>query len=136
MVLTLEDFCAALYTARVPGDTFGRVMEGQLAFVASADSGGEEERFLVECRGVTALTVSGEPLSIESTVPLELSVIELSGSAGAWHLYFDLWGTRDIEFDCEELLLNGGRVIGSGRHLQDWLPERKPKVPPFRSGAA
>jgi hypothetical protein len=62
---------------------------------------------------------------------LELSDVELEREADGWRFWCDPWYQRTIEFRCAAVRLNGVTVSGTGRWLQDGLPDVKPDIPPY-----
>ena len=67
---------------------------------------------------------------------LELSDVELEREADGWRFWCDPWYSRSIEFRCAAIRLNGIPVSGTGKWLQDELPDVNPDIPPYSGEVA
>jgi hypothetical protein len=136
--ISIEDFCIALYCAYTRFDAVAPDAAGNVSFTARTLDAGQDDFFRVECSGVRDFQVRSQT-RIQAWQPqdkLELSVVELEGAPGSWRVWFNPFYSHEIEFRCRRILVNGAEVVGRGRHLQDELPTRSPKVPPYPPGAA
>jgi len=136
--ISIEDFCIALYCAEARFDNLAPNAAGMIAFTARTLDGGQEEFYRVECHGVKEYSVESEANEARWSPEdrLELSAVELDGAPGSWRVWFNPFYVHRIEFRCRQLQVNGAEVVGRGHHLQDELPSRAAKVPPYPPGAA
>ena len=136
--ISIEDFCIALYCAYTRFDSLAPSEAGRITFTAQALDTDREEYFRVDCAGVRDFEFHSEVKDPRwgPEDRLELSVVELEGAPGAWRVWFNPFYLHEIQFRCRQLRVNGAEVVGRGRHLQDGLPTRAAKVPPYSPGAA
>jgi hypothetical protein len=136
--ISIEDFCIALYCAYTRFDSLAPDAAGRITFTARTLDSDHEEYYRVECVSVRDFAYRSE-VRDDNWGPedrLELSVVELEGAPGSWRVWFNPFYLHEIEFRCRQLRLNGAEVVGGGKHLQDELPSRAAKVPPYSPGAA
>jgi hypothetical protein len=136
--ISIEDFCVALYCAHARLDALTPDAEGTIRFTARTLDGDHEEYWRVQCMQVQDFGTRSDAgaTSWELEDRLELSAVELEGAPGNWRVWFNPFYLHEIEIRCRRLYLNGAEVVGRGRHLQDELPTRQAKVPPYSPGAA
>jgi hypothetical protein len=117
-------FCEALYCAYAPVDAFASAASGRIAFTAHVTDRGRETAYRVEFTGVRAFTRKPDPTpESDEGDRLELSVLELEREAHNWRIWFNPWYLEEIEFRCDGISLDGAPVTGTGRWLQDSLPD-------------
>jgi hypothetical protein len=135
-VVSITDFCSALYCAFVNGQEFTPTATGQIRFTARVLDNGAEEYYRVECAGVRNFVRKSElPGPTRPEDRTELSVVELEGEPNNWRVWFNPWYLEEIEFRCDTLRINGAEVRGKGHRLQDALPIGRPLIPPYQSRA-
>jgi len=136
--ISIEDFCIALYCAYTRFDALAPDVAGTITFTARVLDTDREDYYRVQCTGVRDYSVRSDSQHSRWAPEdrLELSVVELEGAPGSWRVSFNPFYTHEIEFRCRQLRVNGAEVVGRGKHLQDELPGRAPKVPPYSPGAA
>jgi len=136
--ISIEDFCIALYCAYTRFDSMAPDPLGRIAFTTRTLDTDREEYCRVECAGVRDFAVRSESgdAAWGPEDRLELSVVEVEGAPGSWRVWFNPFYQHEIEFRCRQLRLNGADVVGRGKHIQDELPSRAAKVPPYSPGAA
>jgi hypothetical protein len=105
-----------------------------MAFVARRPAEQADECYRVEFDGVRELVTRSRTAPPSGDDIVELSILELDGEPGRWRVRFHPWYLHEIEFQCRRIRVNAVEVTGRGRHLQDWYPARRPRMPPFRAG--
>ena len=135
--VSIEDFCAAIYCGFTDVDAFKPRADGEIAFTAEVTNARRKAFYRVEFGGVSDYRfASGSKHELHSPEDrLELTVVEIDGHPGAWRAWFNPWSLYEYEFCAEWIRINGAEVVGTGRHLQDWLPPHRPAVPPYSAGA-
>lgn len=132
-------FCEALYCSCAAWEAFSDAPSGRIEFTAFTTDCGVHAFYRVQFVGVRDFRWrrEGEPARA-STPPrdvpddrLELSDIDLERDGDGWRFWCDPWYVHEVEFRCAAIYLNGAEVTGTGRWLQDGLPERPPVVPVF-----
>ena len=138
--ISARDFCAAVYCAIAGHDAFPATAQPRIAFTAQTTVNGTNSVYWIEFTGVSSLRWSPPLEPGDAPYPpgdrVELSVIEIEGGPGSWRVWLNPWYTKEIEFQCAAIRLNGADVTGHGRFFQDDLPESRPAVPPYVTGAA
>jgi hypothetical protein len=136
--ISIEDFCIALYCAYARFSSVAPDAAGRIAFTARTLDSDREEYYRVECAGVRDFAFRSEVKDATwgPQDALELSVVALEGAPGSWRVWLNPFYLHEIEFSCRQIHLNGAEVVGRGKHLQDELPTRAAKVPPYLPGAA
>ena len=135
--ISIANFCAALYCAETRWEAFATAPTGRIVFTARTLDTGQENYYRVEFDNVRDYSCQNETSrGWEPGDRLELSIVELEGEPGAWRVWFNPWYLHEIQFWCTRIRVNGAEVVGRGKHVQDWLPDRVPDVPPYTPGAA
>ena len=138
--VSIQDFCAALYCAHASYDALPVETQDRIGFTVRTIHAGEPALLHVEFDGVSQLKWKPEqPPSQRPFAPgdhVELSVIEVEREPRGWRVWLNPWYTREVEFHCSSMRLNGAEVVGQGSWLQDELPQSPPLVPPEAPGAA
>ena len=123
--LSIRDFCEAVYCGMTAVDAFVPRADGSIAFTASITERGQTTARDVQFLRVEGLTRRGDRPEYESGDQLELSAVEVERETQGWRVWVNPWYMEEIEFRCQEIILDGQAVIGAGRWLQDDLPERR-----------
>ena len=119
--ITPQEFCQTLYCATAAVDAF-TIVDGNIAFVATAVNGGKKRDHHVVCEAVQRVERSDADKTRGPSERLELSVIEAAREASGWRLWVNPWYIEEVEIHCARLILDGHPVAGEGRWLQDELP--------------
>lgn len=134
--ISIEEFCQAIACAFIRAGDLKPDADGRIAFIARRPTDRNEDRFRVELDGVRDLVTRSRTSPPSGDDIVELSILELDGEPGRWRVRFNPWYLHEIEFHCRRIRVNDAEVAGRGRHVQDWFPARRPKMPPFEAGAA
>jgi hypothetical protein len=132
--VSIEEFCQALACAFIRAGDLRPGPDDRIAFVARRPAEQADECFRVEFDGVRDLVTRSRTSPPSGDDIVELSILELDGEPDRWRVRFHPWYLHEIEFRCRRIRVNAAEVTGRGRHLQDWYPQRRPKMPPFRAG--
>jgi len=120
--IAIRTFCEALYCAYAPENAFTVGQDGRIAFSAQVTEDGQTTQHHVTFLKVRGLTRCPEKTVSEPWDRLELSVIEVERESSGWRVWFNPWYLAEIEFHCDQVLLDGAELTGDGRWLQDELP--------------
>jgi hypothetical protein len=121
--MSIREFCETVYCAYAAHDALTLGPDARIAFNASVTNGARTIPYRLAFDDVRSFTRQPErPSDPEDRI--ELTVIEVEREGGAWRVWLDLWGVQAVEFRCSRITLDGREVVGEGRWLQDWLPER------------
>ena len=133
--ISIEEFCQALACAYIRAGDLTPDASGRMVFIARRPAEQDEECLRAEFDGVRDLVTRSRTSPPSGDDVVELSILELDGEPGRWRVRFNPWHLHEIEFQCRRIRVNAVDVSGHGRHLQDWFPARRPKMPPFEAGA-
>jgi hypothetical protein len=137
--LSIQEFCQALYCTLARWEAFVPDDAQRIAFTALDTARGERLLYRVEFIDIRDFrwqedNESPRAAAMPRQFPdqrLELSEVELEREAEGWRFWCNPWYCRTIEFRCAAIRLNGVAVSGSGKWLQDSLPDVNPDIPPY-----
>ena len=116
MPLSLQAFCARVYCAVLDEAQIDPVT-GVVTLTGHLSDHDRSRPISVRLDGVSRVVWRGRPKDPDGF--FELSTVFVRRTDTGWTLRFEPWDTARLEFDCEQLSLNGEPVTGSGTWHQD-----------------